>query len=128
MRHNLLLAMMLGMFATPALADRFKDCTQLASDLNAMTPMNVDKISVWKSTVCVRMDKNVVLTYVYTLDVASGAFNQAKLETLRATQLQSWCTNPQQKALFDLYVVNYKYYDKAGKYIGELTHDKTQCK
>ena len=128
MRNKLLLATILGTLASPVLADSLAECNQLASELNKMTPMNVDKVSIWKSTVCLRKGRNVVLTYLYTLDVASGAVHQENLESLRATQLQSWCTNPQQKELFDLYVVNYKYYDKAGKYIGELTHDKTQCK
>lgn len=126
------LTTVLSLFAllgAPAVhAASLKDCNALASELNKMTPMNVDQVTLWKTTVCVPRDGRTVLTYAYVLDVPKGTVNQDSLERLRPTQLAGWCTNPQQRALFNMFDVEHQYSDKDGNFIGKLFHTNRMCK
>lgn len=59
-----------------ARATPLQDCNALASELNKMTPMQVDKITLWKTTACLPQGRTPVLTYFYLLDVDQGQINK----------------------------------------------------
>lgn len=111
-----------------ALAMPLQDCNALASELNKMTPMQVDKITLWKTTACLPQGRNVVLTYIYLLDVDKGQVSQTALDSLRPAQLASWCTNPQQRQLINLYDVQYQYSSRDSTFIGKLEYSAKLCK
>ena len=109
------------------IASTLTGCTELASKMNEQLPMKVDKVTTWKSSVCARTDKGVTLAYLYILDVTKGQVSQTDLNTLRASQLNSWCTNPEQRALINIVDIEYQYYDKNSAYIGVLKYKRSMC-
>jgi|SRR5450631_1705953 hypothetical protein len=112
---------------TIGIASTLSDCNAVASKLNEQTPMRVDKLTTWKTTICISAPTGVRLLYVYFIDVASGQVTQANLNTLRAGQLKSWCSNPDQRKLIDLVDIEYQYLDNDSGYIGVLDYQHSMC-
>lgn len=123
----LLFALPMILIPASGIASTLSDCNGLASKLNEQTPMRVDKITTWKTTVCLPAGKGVKLAYIYVVDLAKGQVTQTDLNTLRADQLKSWCTNPPQRKLFDMVDIEYQYFDKTMDYIGVLNYQRSMC-
>lgn len=110
-----------------AWSDTLSTCNEVSSQINATTPIIVDKRSTLKSTGCFRSGATVTLTYIYSLDFGSQAVTQADLNTLRARILNGWCTNPDQRAALNIMNIEAQYSTPNGRYIGSLTFNKKDC-
>lgn len=105
-----------------------KDCNEIASEVNrTMAGMQIDEITVLERSVCV---SGPVLIYTYSItssQIDTQIFNLMKPE-LSVTNLNTWCTDPDLKILFDeLESVNYKWYSQNGVYLGEVSISSYNC-
>ena len=114
-------------FSQASQAATLGECNQLASSLNEQLPQRVDRVTIWKTTACYQGTVRPILLYIYNIDAPSGVTTQSALNTLRSSQLQGWCTEPSQRALFKLVDVEYRYFDKQNTYVGANLYQNSMC-
>ena len=122
----LFLALMVG--SVSARADLLTDCNQTASEVNRSTPQVLDNITTLLNAICFKDGGAVTLSYRNRLSVNPGAVTQANLNNLRPGMVNSWCTDPDMRALINQVNIQYTYSDAGGRFVGKIDLSRRDCR
>ena len=114
--------------ALSARADLLAECNQTAGAINKSTPQTLDRVTTLLSAVCFKEGATVTLQYRNKLDVPAGTVDQAKINTLKPSMVNAWCTDPTQRQVLNQVNIQYTYSDAKGKYIGKVDIAKRECR
>jgi hypothetical protein len=120
-------SVLVGLLASTAHAVSLADCGEYSSELNKSFPHRVDKLTTVGGTTCVPGKKRPVLMYRMLMDIEKAEANVQALESMRQSQLRTWCSEPNQLELFKLVDIKYSYIDRSGRFIGEINHAIESC-
>ena len=101
-----------------------EQCSQITADINKTVPQIINRFQTLDGVICGEQANNVYMIYSYTTDINTFKAQRASkyLETKR------WCTNPNQKVVLErVSYVAKAYYDRFGKFLGELTFSRDDC-
>ena len=115
-------------FVNSSHAQTFEQCNKIASEVNKICPMKVDKITTAKSVVCFPKKNTIIFTYFMEVDINEGsALTQNALDAYRPNIVKMWCTDPSQLVLLKIYPIQYKYSFNTGQFIGEINFSLNDC-
>ncbi len=115
-------------FVNSSHAQTFEQCNKIASEVNKICPMKVDKITTAKSVVCFPKKNKIIFTYFMEVDINEGsALTQNALDAYRPNIVKMWCTDPAQLVLLKIYPIQYKYSFNTGQFIGEINFSLNDC-
>ena len=115
-------------FVNSSHAQTFEQCNKIASEVNKICPMKVDKITTAKSVVCFPKKNKIIFTYFMEVDINEGsALTQNALDAYRPNIVNMWCTDPAQLVLLKIYPIQYKYSFNTGQFIGEINFSLNDC-
>ena len=126
-----LLFILITIFPSLVLADEeFLFCMDTATNLNKKLPLMVDEVTNWKNTTC-KNGNPIIFQYFYYLEKPLTPDEQANmpriLRNIFTVSLKQWCQNPDQKLLLNLFNVEYIYFDKNDKYLGNIEFTQDDC-
>ncbi len=129
---KLFLIFSFGLFfgSAHAQAIGLKECQQLSAVMNEGLPMKVNQVTNISTTFCERGQKKPVLAYRTVLEADKkllSTFVQSRLVKEKRQQIRGWCTDPQQLETIKTVDIRVIYYDKPGKYLGEIDHRFEDC-
>ncbi len=104
------------------------DCNELAALLNKDLPARIDRSTWVRNTLCVSGRKRVVLVYRMQSELTKDSVSPNLNSSLKSSQLNSWCTDPQMLPILKLADVKYVYSDARGVYVGEIYHAQEDCR
>ena len=113
-------------FSTHSYAGSLFECKALVKETNKNMPMQVNKITKIKSVGCID-GKPPTIQYLNQVDVNASKNLITTVKSSRLNQLNFWCTSPEQRAVMNIYNIEYKYTDKSGRYIASNRFNKSQC-
>lgn len=130
--NKLFLIFSFGLFlgSAHAQAISLKECQQLSAEMNKGFPVKVNQVTVISTTFCERGRKKPVLAYRTVLEADKellATFVQSGLVKEKRHQIRGWCTDPQQLETIKAVDIRVIYYDKPGKYLGEIDHKFEDC-
>ena len=71
-------------FVNSSHAQTFEQCNKIASEVNKICPMKVDKITTAKSVVCLPKKNKIIFTYFMEVDINEGSsLNQNALDAYK---------------------------------------------
>ena len=115
-------------FVNSSHAQTFEQCNKIASEVNKICPMKVDKITTAKSVVCFPKKNKIIFTYFMEVDINEGSsLNQNALDAYRPNIVKMWCTDPSQLVLLKIYPIQYKYSFNTGQFIVEINFSLNDC-
>ena len=115
-------------FVNSSHAQTFEQCNKIASEVNKICPMKVDKITTAKSEVCFPKKNKIIFTYFMEVDINEGSsLNQNALDAYKPKVVKMWCTDPAQLVLLKIYPIQYKYSFNTGQFIGEINFSLNDC-
>ena len=115
-------------FVNSSHAQTFEQCNKIASEVNKICPMKVDKITTAKSVVCFPKKNKIIFTYFMEVDINEGsALTQNALDAYRPNIVKMWCTDPSQLVLLKIYPIQYKYSFNTGQFRGEINFSLNDC-
>jgi hypothetical protein len=68
------------------------------------------------------------LNLILGVHVPAGTVDQAKINTLKPSMVNAWCTDPTQRQVLNQVNIQYTYSDAKGKYIGKVDIAKRECR
>ena len=108
------------------------ECNEIASIVNeSMGGMKIDAITTLQTTVCVPKGKQAQFIYKYfvKMDGISVSDIENVIPAARAENVNTWCTDPQQKIVIkQFHSVVYKYYSEDGSYLAEYVISEKDCR
>jgi len=120
---------LIASFSNSLLANDFKECQNVASDLNVTLPMNIDKVTQVVGTVCVPSSKRgKKVKFVYSLEISDTRITKKGILSLRSKQVNFWCSNPTQKNMLKQFDVKYSYNMVNGTYLGANSFTIKDCR
>ena len=100
------------------------ECNAMASEINKLTPMNVDQATILQGVICTNP---VEIMYNYKLTISASP-SDINFNFLKNSILNAWCTDPDQIWLLErVSGVKYKYRDINRSYLGELVFSINEC-
>ena len=118
----------LAMGSMPAKADLLTECNETAGSINKTTPQAIDKVTTLLNSVCFQDGRTVTLQYRNKLDVPPGSVDQGKINTLKPTMVNAWCTDPTQRKILKLVNIQYTYSDASGRFLGKVDIANRECR
>jgi hypothetical protein len=110
-------------------AGQLQECNAFASEINKNYPQRVDKITTVKGTVCTPDGRGIALEYYMIVDDEYASFlNQPLISAeLQPKQKNSWCSDPRQRELLNLYSIRYRYFSQSQLFLGSAYINKKMC-
>jgi hypothetical protein len=123
------LILLITIFPSILLADDFKMCQKIASEINSLTPMTVDETTRLANAMCIKNSKKgkkVKLTYDYK--ILDGRVTKKDIQSRRPATLEKWCSKPEMTLKLDAYDIEYIHSYMNDKYITSINLTKADCK
>jgi len=123
------LIFLITLFPGILLADDFKMCQEIASEINSSAPMTVDETTRLANAVCIsslRKGKKVKLIYNYK--ILDGRITKKDIRSRRPTVVNRWCSKPNMTFTLQSYDIEYSYSYVNGKYIASINLTIKDCK
>lgn len=102
-------------------------CTSIASEMSKSFPQRINRDTTLTGAVCQKGESRPVLMYHMVVDGLKVDFPANYFESMRATQLNGWCSNAKMRKTFTEVDITYSYYDRVGIFVGELNHRVEEC-
>ena len=122
------LIFLITLFPGILLADDFKMCQEIASEINSSAPMTVDETTRLANAVCIsslRKGKKVKLIYNYK--ILDGRITKKDIRSRRPTVVNRWCSKPNMTFTLQSYDIEYSYSYVNGKYIASINLTIKDC-
>lgn len=110
-----------------AWAGTYKECIEIANEVNQVVPQRIDRITTLISAVCKEDGRKVIFSYNYQIE-GDTTLTQRDVSSLKAGQVNVLCTNPDTKPLINEFDIEMSYSDQARKFIGSNRIGKKNCK
>lgn len=108
-------------------AGTYKECIEIANEVNQGVPQRIDRITTLVSAVCKEDGRKVIFSYNYQIE-AEATLTQKDISSLKAGQVNVLCTNPDIKPLINEFDIEMSYSDQARKFIGSNRIGKKNCR
>jgi len=122
------LIFLITLFPGILLADDFKMCQEIASEINSSAPMTVDETTRLANAVCIsslRKGKKVKLIYNYK--ILDGRITKKDIRSRRPTVVNRWCSKPNMTFTLQSYDIEYSYSYVNGEYIASINLTIKDC-
>jgi len=120
------LIFLITLFPGILLADDFKMCQEIASEINSSAPMTVDETTRLANAVCISSLRKVKLIYNYK--ILDGRITKKDIRSRRPTVVNRWCSKPNMTFTLQSYDIEYSYSYVNGKYIASINLTIKDCK
>jgi hypothetical protein len=123
------LLFLITLFPSIILADDFKMCQKIASEINNSAPMTLDETTRLANALCIesfKKEKKVKLVYNYK--ILDGRVTKKDIQSRRSTEVKKWCSKPDMTLTLDAYDIEYIYSYMNDKHITSINMTKTDCK
>ena len=107
-----------------------KECSGITADINKNTPMAIDSFTTLETTFCTAGKEKPTINYRAVMGAPKDRLNDIEngLLKMRAQQLNSWCTDPEQLKVIRVADIKNVYYDINRVYVGEIGMRFADCK
>jgi len=123
------LIFLITLFPSILLADDFKNCQKIASEINNSAPMTVNETTRLANAVCVESLKKVKkVKLIYNYKILDGRVTKKNIRTRRPALVNKWCSKPDMTFTLKAYDVEYSYYYMNDKYIASINLTLNDCK
>ena len=128
MKVRVLVLMFVFVFPAVSVADRIDDMLfEVSSKMNKeMSEMYIDKITKLRNTLYRNIDKREFMYFCRITD-SSLDKNSIDWSLLKKIAINTWCTTPSQKPIFNLTTVTYSYTGYDGTFFHEYNFSKDDC-
>ena len=123
------LIFLIALFPSILLANDFKMCQKIATEINSLTPMTVDETTRLANAECIessKKGKKVKLAYDYK--ILDGRVTKKDIQSRRPAVLEKWCSKPDMTLKLDAYDIEYTHSYMNDKYITSINLTKADCK
>lgn len=120
---------LIALFPSILLADDFKMCREIASEINSSTPMNIDETTRLVNAKCIsnsKKGKKVKLKYSYK--ILDGRVSKKDIQARRTEELNKWCTKPDLNFKLNTFDIEYSHSYMSDKYISSINLTIKDCK
>ncbi len=129
MKKIIFLLLLSGISSTSQLswAGNYKECIEIANEVNQGVPQKIDRITTFMAAVCKEEGRKVIFSYNYQIE-SDTPITQKNISSLKAGQINALCTNPDIKPLINEFDIEMSYSDQARKFIGSNRMGKKDCR
>ena len=104
------------------------ECNKSASDVNAQLPMQLDAATPWTNVICTPGGEGVIARYSYILHFpTANLYPRYIKDTVFTGMVNTWCTDPAQRAMLDHMDVETVYFRPDGSFITSLRITPDMC-
>ena len=117
------------LFPSVLLANDFKVCQEIASEINSSTPMYINETTKLVNAECIsslKKGKKVKLKYSYK--ILDGRFSKKDIQSRRPSEVERWCTTPDMTAKLQTFDIEYSHSYMSDKYISSINLTINDCK
>jgi len=123
------LIFLITLFPGILLADDFKMCQEIASEINSSAPMTVDETTRLANAVCISsLKKGKKVKLIYNYEILDGRITKKDIRSRRPTVVNRWCSKPNMTFTLQSYDIEYSYSYVNGKYIASINLTIKDCK
>ena len=123
------LIFLITLFPGILLADDFKMCQEIASEINSSAPMTVDETTRLTNAVCISsLKKGKKVKLIYNYKILDGRITKKDIRSRRPTVVNRWCSKPNMTFTLQSYDIEYSYSYVNGKYIASINLTIKDCK
>ena len=123
------LIFLITLFPNILLADDFKMCQKIASEINSSAPMTINETTRLDNAVCISsLKKGEKVKLIYTYKILDGRITKTEIQSRRPTILDKWCSKPDMTFTLEAYDVEYSHNYMNDKYIASINLTINDCK
>jgi len=123
------LIFLITLFPGILLADDFKMCQEIASEINSSAPMTVDETTRLANAVCISsLKKGKKVKLIYNYEILDGRITKKDIRSRRPTVVNRWCSKPNMTFMLKAYDIEYSNSYANGKYIASINLTIKDCK
>mgnify|MGYP006082713253 CR=1 FL=1 len=122
------LIFLITLFPGILLADDFKMCQKIASEINSSAPMTIDETTRLANAECTpSLKKETKVKLVYNYQILDGRVTKEDIPSRRPTVVNRWCSKPNMTFTLKAYDIEYIYSYVSGKYIASINLSIKDC-
>jgi len=123
------LIFLITIFPNILLADDFKMCQKIASEINSSAPMTINETTRLDNAVCISsLKKGEKVKLIYNYKILDGRITKTEIQSRRPTILDKWCSKPDMTFTLEAYDVEYSHNYMNDKYIASINLTINDCK
>ena len=123
------LIFLITLFPNILLADDFKMCQKIASEINSSAPMTINETTRLDYAVCISsLKKGEKVKLIYNYKILDGRITKTEIQSRRPTILDKWCSKPDMTFTLEAYDVEYSHNYMNDKYIASINLTINDCK
>jgi hypothetical protein len=117
------------LFPSILLADDFKMCQKIASDINDSAPMTINETTRLDNAMCISsLEKEEKVKLIYNYKILDGRVLKKDINARRPTEINKWCSKPDMTLMLNTYDIEYRYQYMSDKYIASINLTINDCK
>ena len=123
------LIFLITLFPNILLADDFKMCQKIASEINNSAPMTINETTRLDNAVCISsLKEGEKVKLIYNYKILDGRITKKEIQSRRPTILDKWCSKPDMTFTLEAYDVEYSHNYMNDKYIASINLTINDCK
>ena len=123
------LIFLITLFPNILLADDFKMCQKIASEINNSAPMTINETTRLDNAVCISsLKEGEKVKLIYNYKILDGRITKTEIQSRRPTILDKWCSKPDMTFTLEAYDVEYSHNYMNDKYIASINLTINDCK
>jgi hypothetical protein len=123
------LIFLITLFPNILLADDFKMCQKIASEINSSAPMTINETTRLDNAACISsLKKGEKVKLIYNYKILDGRITKKEIQSRRPTILNKWCSKPGMTFMLEAYDVEYSHNYMNDKYIASINLTINDCK
>ena len=123
------LILLITIFPCILLADDFKMCQKIASEINSSAPMTINETTRLADAECVsNLKKGKKVKLIYNYKILDGRVTKKDIQSRRPTVVNRWCSKPNMTFTLKAHDIEYSYSYMSDKYITSINLAIKDCK
>ena len=122
------LIFLITLFPNILLADDFKMCQKIASEINSSAPMTINETTRLDNAACISsLKKGEKVKLIYNYKILDGRVLKDDIRSRRPTVVNRWCSKPNMTSTLKAYDIEYKHSYMSDKYIASINLTIKDC-
>ena len=122
------LIFLITLFPNILLADDFKMCQKIASEINSSAPMTINETTRLDNAVCISsLKKGEKVKLIYNYKILDGRVLKDDIRSRRPAVVNRWCSKPNMTSTLKAYDIEYKHSYMSDKYIASINLTIKDC-
>ena len=122
------LILLIALYPGIILADDFKMCQKIASEINSSAPMTINETTRLANVECVpSLSKGKKVKLIYNYKILDGRVLKDDIRSRRPTVVNRWCSKPNMTSTLKAYDIEYKHSYMSDKYIASINLTIKDC-